>query len=96
MDDIPIGDAGPKLEELLARAVRGEDVRITDPKVGTVTLTAVNPNFAAAARATDLMEPFVPLARKRVPGLLAGILPPLPDHFFDPLSDEELKHWYGE
>jgi antitoxin (DNA-binding transcriptional repressor) of toxin-antitoxin stability system len=96
MDDISLPDAKEHLEELLARAVRGEDVRITDPKVGTVKLTAVNPNFAAAIRATDLMEPFVPLAHKRVPGRLVGIVPPPPDDFFDPLPDEELKHWYGE
>ena len=96
MDDIPIRDAGAKLEELVARAVRGEDVRITDPKLGTVKLTAVNPDFAAAIRATDLMEPFVPLAHKRAPGRLFGVVPPPPDDFFDPLSDEELLHWYGE
>ena len=26
-------------------------------------------------------------------GFLKGIVPPLPDSFFDPLSEEELKAW---
>lgn len=96
MDDVTLPHAKEHLEELLARAVRGEDVRITDPNLGTVKLTAVSPDYVTAPRATELMEPFVPLPQKRVSGLLEGIVPPPPDDFFDPLSEDELKHWYGD
>jgi len=84
MDDVTLQHAKEHLEDLVARAARGEDVRIADPKLGTVKLTAVTRDFASAPRATDLMEPFVRLPKKRVPGLLVGILPPPPDDFFDP------------
>ena len=72
-------------------------MRISDPKLGTVRLTTVvrQPDVTAP-RVTDTMEPFVPLQQPRVPGRLAGKLPPPPDDFFDPLSEEELELCYGD
>ena len=96
MEDVSLSHAKDHLEELIERARRGEDVRITDPKLGTVRLTPVKPFDPAAPRATDQMEPFVPLKQPRVPGRLAGKISPPPPGFFDPLTDEELKDWYGE
>ena len=81
MEDVPLTHAKEHLEELMQRASRGEDVRITDPKLGTFKLQSL----AATAQRS-----------KRVPGLLKDKLPPPPDDFFDPLSEEELKIWYGD
>jgi antitoxin (DNA-binding transcriptional repressor) of toxin-antitoxin stability system len=84
MEDVDLRHAKEHLEELLERAARGEDVRINDPRLGTIKLTAV----AGAG---------VPTNRpKRVPGLLKDKLPPPPDDFFDPMTEEELKDWYGD
>ena len=81
MEDVSLDHARDHLVELLQRAAHGEDVRISDPAFGTVKLEHVG---------TAAMKP------KRVPGLLKGILPPPPDDFFDPMTEEELKDWYGE
>ena len=104
MEDVTLAEAKERLEELIERAARGEVVRIVDPKAGKVRLLPERvPDVAAprvtdttAPRVTDTMEPFVPLKSPRVPGRLAGKIPPPPDGFFDPLTDEELKHWYGD
>ncbi len=83
MEDVDLRHAKEHLEELIARARRGEDVRISDPEGGAVKLTPV--------------EVAAPVARKpRRLGLLEGIIPPPSDDFFDPLSEEELKLWYGD
>jgi antitoxin (DNA-binding transcriptional repressor) of toxin-antitoxin stability system len=94
MDDVNLAEAKDHLEELMARAARGEDVRITDPKLGTVKLLSVTrePDLTAA-RVTDTMEPFVPLQQDRAPGRWKGKWT-IPDSFFDP--EEELKDWYGD
>ena len=42
------------------------------------------------------MEPFVPLKKKRTLGHLEGKIPPPPEGFFDPMTEEELKDWYGD
>ena len=96
MEDVDLRHAKEHLEELIERARRGEDVRISDPKGGTVRLTPVREPDLFAPRVTDTMEPFVPLKEPRVPGRLAGKIPPPPDDFFDPMNDEELKLWYGD
>ena len=96
MEDVTLAHAKENLEELIARAQRGEDVRIADPKVGKVRLTFIREVDLTAPRVTDTMEPFVPLKKPRKPGRLAGKIPPPPEGFFDPLTDEELKDWYGE
>jgi antitoxin (DNA-binding transcriptional repressor) of toxin-antitoxin stability system len=84
MDIIPLAEAKEHLEDLIARAARGEEVRIADPVHGTARLVV----DAATAAAT-------PPAR-RVPGRWKDRLPPIPDAFFDPMSEEELKDWYGD
>jgi antitoxin (DNA-binding transcriptional repressor) of toxin-antitoxin stability system len=97
MEDVDVRHAKEHLEELIERARRGEDVRISDAKLGTVRLTPVArvPDLLAP-RVLDSMEPFVPLKEPRKLGRLEGIIPPPPDDFFDPLSEEELKLWYGD
>ena len=85
MEDVDLRHAKEHLEELLERAARGEDVRISDPRLGTIRLTAV---ADAASEA--------PKRPKRVPGSLKDKLPPPPDDFFDPMTEEELKDWYGD
>ncbi len=96
MEDVTLAHAKEHLEELIARAACGEEVHIVDPKVGKVRLTPVGAAGPTARRVTDTMPPFVPLKVPRVPGRLAGKIPPPPPGFFDPLSDEELKDWYGD
>ena len=96
MEDVTLAHAKEHLEELIERAARGEDVRIVDPKVGRVRLMAVDSASVAPRRATDSMPPFVPLAQPRVPGRLEGKVPPPPPGFFDPLTNDQLKEWYGD
>ena len=84
MEDVSLAQAKEQLEDLVARAARGEDVRISDPRGTTVKLTPVAISALEAPR------------KPRVPGQLKGILPPPPDDFFDPMTEEELKDWYGE
>ena len=87
MDKYDIKYAEKHLAELIERAVKGEDVQIIDGQHGPVWLTT---------RAAGEAKPFVPLRQKRVPGRLEGKIPPLPDSFFDPMTEDELKLWYGE
>jgi len=84
MENISIFEAKDHLEDLFARAARGEDVRIADPKSGVMKLTPV--------AAVDV----VALRKPRELGFLNGVLPPPPEDFFDPMTDEELKLWYGD
>jgi hypothetical protein len=42
------------------------------------------------------MPPFVPLEKDRDLGQWKDRLSKEPPGFFDPLSEEELKDWYGE
>jgi len=42
------------------------------------------------------LTPLAPARKQRVPGLMKGKWPDLPDSFFfDPLPEEELKLWEG-
>ncbi len=84
MENVDLIYAKDHLEELITRAARGEDVRIADPKLGTVKLTPVVDRHDAARRSP------------RKPGILKGVIPPPPDGFFDPMTEEELKDWYGD
>ena len=97
MENLTVFDAKEQLEDLIARASRGEDVRISDPKAGTVKLLPVGtePDLFAR-RVLDTMPPFVPLDKPRVAGRWKGRLSEPPPGFFDPLTEEELKDWYGE
>jgi antitoxin (DNA-binding transcriptional repressor) of toxin-antitoxin stability system len=83
MQDMAIAEAKEQLAQLIERAQRGEDVRITAPAIGTVRLQPVP--------ATD----FVPLAENRVLGHLAGKTK-VPARLMEPMSEEELRDWYGD
>jgi antitoxin (DNA-binding transcriptional repressor) of toxin-antitoxin stability system len=99
MENVGIDYAKDHLEELIARAARGEDVRIVDAKLGTMRLLPETPATTSAhapRRVTDTMPPFVPLKEPRRLGRLEGKIPPPPEGFFDPLTEEELKDWYGD
>jgi antitoxin (DNA-binding transcriptional repressor) of toxin-antitoxin stability system len=91
MDDISLARAKETLEELVARVQRGEDVRISDPKLGRVRIVSDIP----AARVTDTMPPFVPLAQDRIPGSLKGKMK-VPARLMEPMSEDELRDWYGD
>ena len=95
MDDVTLAYAKEHLDELIERARRGEAVAIVDARLGTVRRTAVRVADRAVPRLTDT-TPFVPLKAPRVPGRWKDRLPEPPPGFFDPLSDEELKDWYGD
>ena len=107
MEDVSLAHAKEHLEELVRRAAAGEEVRIVDPELGAVTLgpgaasnstrqSKPDPQInIAAPRVTDTMPKFVPLTKARVLGHLKGVIPLPPDDFFDPMSDEDLKDWYG-
>ena len=95
MEDVTIAHAKEHLEELIARAARGEEVHIADPKLGKVRLSPVREPDLFAARATDFMEPFVPLAENRRPGHLKGKMK-VPARLMEPMSEEELRDWYGD
>lgn len=101
MDKYDIKYASEHLDELTERAKRGEDVLITVPTRGAFRLLPISEAAhdvppRRIPRVTDTMAPFVPLKEPRKPGQLAGKIPPPPEGFFDPLSDEELKDWYGD
>ena len=82
MDTVSISEAKEHLEDLIARAARGEDVRIADPLHGTARIT---------------VEPAAADTRpKRMPGRWKGKLGPLPDELFAPMNDAELKDWIGD
>lgn len=81
MEDVSLAHAKDHLEELIARASRGEDVRISDPELGTVRLLPV----------TDV-ENQRPARR---PGRWKGKLT-VPERLFEPLTDEELAWLSGE
>ena len=83
MEDVDLRHAKEHLEELIARVARGEEVRIAQPGLATVRLTVVGAATDSAGKPKRL-------------GLLEGKVSPPPDTFFDPLTEDELKDWYGE
>lgn len=100
MEDVDLRYAKEHLEELIERAARGEDVRISGSRLGPVRLQPVRqstdrPPDVLAARVTDTMEPFVPLAQDRVPGSLTGKMK-VPARLMEPMSEAELRDWYGD
>jgi prevent-host-death family protein len=82
MEDVSLAQAKDHLEELIERATRGEDVRISDPRLGTVRLQPV------AERPTGE-------APERRPGRWKGRFT-VPARLFEPLTDEELAWLSGE
>lgn len=79
MQTVTVDEAKAQLEDLIARAARGELVAIVDPVHGTAMLTVAERGHR------------VP----RVPGSMKGKLPTLPDEFFAPLGEADLEGWYG-
>jgi antitoxin (DNA-binding transcriptional repressor) of toxin-antitoxin stability system len=96
MEDVDLAQAKDHLEDLMARVANGEDVRITDPKLGTVRLLRVprEPDLAAP-RVTDTMEPFVPLPGTRKLGHLRGKII-VPARLLEAMDERELRDWYGD
>ena len=84
MDDVDLSHAKEHLEELIKRAARGEDVRISDPKHGTVRLQPVS-------MPADALEPPYP---PRTPGQWKGRFK-VPERLFEPLSEDELAWLSG-
>lgn len=84
MENVDLIHAKEHLADLLHKAVRGEDVLISDPEIGTVRLQFV-------AGKTNETAP----RKRRSPGRLQGVYK-VPEGLFDPLPDDELKRWYGE
>jgi len=81
MEDVSVAHAKEHLEELVARAAGGEDVRIVDPKVGSVRLTIVRD------------EATLPRKPRRL-GLLEGKMK-VPARLLEPMTKDELTDWYG-
>jgi antitoxin (DNA-binding transcriptional repressor) of toxin-antitoxin stability system len=84
VEDVSLTHAKDHLEELIERAAKGEDIRISDPKLGTVKLLPVS----AGAR-DEKPRP------ERRPGRWKGRLT-VPERLFEPLTDEELAWLSGE
>lgn len=85
MQDVSLAHAKDHLEELIARASRGEDVRISDPELGTVRLLPV----ADADTSLENQRP------PRRPGRWKGRFV-VPERLFEPLTEEELAWLSGE
>ena len=84
MENIALSEAKERLEELIERAARGEDVCISDPKHGNVRLTPTRPAGHA------------PPYPKRIPGLMKDRVQLSNDELFAPLTPEELAWLSGE
>jgi antitoxin (DNA-binding transcriptional repressor) of toxin-antitoxin stability system len=94
MDDIPLVFAKDHLEDLVARVRRGEAVTINDGQV-RLTLTVVGQQTLSKPY-LDTLPPFVPLKEPRKLGIFAGEVPLPPDDVFAPMTNEELRDWYGD
>jgi antitoxin (DNA-binding transcriptional repressor) of toxin-antitoxin stability system len=84
MENVSLTHAKEHLEELVERAARGEDIRISDPKIGTVRLQPLT-----AATDEGKVRP------DRRPGRWKGRFT-VPERLFEPLTDEELAWLSGE
>ena len=83
MEDVSVSHAKEHLEELIARAARGEDVRISDPRLGSVRLL---PAEGAGGKSV-----------KVVFGQWKARLNEIPeDRLLAPLSGHELSWMSGE
>jgi prevent-host-death family protein len=89
MAAVTIHQAKTNLSKLIAQAEAGEEVVIMrgkDPVVRLMPVQTGKPRLM-----------FGMLKGKRVPGMLKGKMPDLPDaFFFDPLPEDELRAWEGE
>lgn len=86
MEDVSVSEAKEHLEDLIARAAKGEDVRIVDPKYGSIRLTV----------AEEARDPGVPRYPKRIPGQLKGLVQISDEALLAPLTEDELAWLSGE
>ena len=84
MQDVSVAHAKDHLEELIARAARGEDVCIRDQTLGRMRLAPAD----AATSGADLYPP-------RVLGQWEGIVDIPVDRLFAPLTEDELAWLSG-
>jgi prevent-host-death family protein len=83
MEDVTLDQAKEHLEELLEKVARGEDVRITDARLGSVRLVPAEPHAVPP--------------RGIVFGQWAGRMPEIPpERLLAPLSEDELTWLSGE
>jgi antitoxin (DNA-binding transcriptional repressor) of toxin-antitoxin stability system len=95
MEDVTPVHAKAHLEELVARAAQGEEVRNVDARLGKVRLAPAREPDVTAPRITDTMEPCVLLDRPRVADRLEGKMK-VPARPMEPMTEEEPKDWYGD
>ena len=86
MEDVTLAHAKEHLEELIERAARGDNVRIVDPKLGSVRLISEVP------AAADREQPYPP----RIAGQWKHIAEIPDERLFAPLSEDELAWMSGE
>jgi antitoxin (DNA-binding transcriptional repressor) of toxin-antitoxin stability system len=82
MEDVSVAHAKEHLEGLVARAARGEDVVIVDPKVGKVKLTLAGNGVLRSRKPRRL-------------GLLEGKMQ-APARLLEPMTQEELAVVRGQ
>ena len=82
MEDVTLAHAKDHLEELFERASKGEDVRISDPKLGTIKLQPV----------VGSIGPYP----APVFGLMAGKAHLTLEQALEPLTEDELAWLSGE
>jgi antitoxin (DNA-binding transcriptional repressor) of toxin-antitoxin stability system len=75
-----IFEAKTNLSELIKQALNGETVLIT---------------FGREKKPMVTLSPVEPLAKRRL-GFMEHLGIEIPDSFFDPLPEEELRLWNGE
>jgi antitoxin (DNA-binding transcriptional repressor) of toxin-antitoxin stability system len=83
MEDVSVTHAKDHLEELIVRASKGEEIRISDPKLGTVRLEPLPADTVSAERP------------QRRAGRWKGQFT-VPKRLFEPLTEEELAWLSGE
>jgi prevent-host-death family protein len=75
---VNVHEAKTQLSRLLLRVEAGEEVIIARGGKPIARLVPLE---------------IAPALPKRQPGRLKGLIPPIPDSFFDPMTDEELREW---
>ena len=80
MENVTLAEAKEHLEELIERVSQGGDVRISDPRLGTIRLI----------RAEDVR----PRKPRRL-GQLEGKMI-VPARLMEPMTEEELADWNGD
>lgn len=104
MATITIHKAKTNLSKLIARALAGEEIVIARGKQPVVKLVPLGDQTGLAATQGGLSEAPTPfatkqkyeVAKKRGYGALKEELGEIPDEAFAPLTEDELKAWYGD